>query len=70
LGLRETKYKVTGGDSTTRSFVICLTKCNSGDNIKKDEVDSAFGMFGSEEWRIQVFGGETWGKETTWKTQA
>jgi hypothetical protein len=68
LGLRETRYKGTGEDSITRSFMICLTKCNSGDNIKKDEVDRAFGIFGSEEWCIKGFGGETWGKETTWKT--
>ena len=28
-------------------------------------------MYGGEERRIQQgFGGETWGKETTWKTQA
>jgi hypothetical protein len=25
---------------------------------------------GGEEKREQGFGGETWGKETTWKTQA
>jgi hypothetical protein len=28
------------------------------------------GMYGGEEKYIQSFGGETWGKETTWKTQA
>jgi hypothetical protein len=30
--------------------MICLlTKCNSGDHIKKDEVDRAFGMYVFEE---------------------
>jgi len=42
--------------------MICLTNCNSGDHIKRDEVDRAFGMFGSQEWCIQGFGGETWGE--------
>jgi len=26
--------------------------------------------YGGEEMRTQDFGGETWGKETTWETQA
>ena len=26
--------------------------------------------YGEDERRMQGFGGETWGKETTWKTQA
>ena len=26
--------------------------------------------YGAEDRGIQGFGGETWGKETTWKTQA
>jgi len=29
-----------------------------------------YSMYGGEERCIQDFGGETWGKETTWKTQA
>jgi hypothetical protein len=29
-----------------------------------------FDMYGEEERCIQVFSGETWWKETTWKTQA
>ena len=39
--------------------MVSLTKCNSVDHIKKDEVNRAFGMFGSEEWCIQGFDGET-----------
>jgi len=27
-------------------------------------------IYGREEWCIQGFSGETWGKETTWKTRA
>ena len=30
----------------------------------------ACSMYGGGEKCIQGFGGETWGKETTWKTQA
>ena len=32
-------------------------------------MDGACSAYGGEESRIQVFGGETWGKETTWETQ-
>ena len=30
----------------------------------------AFSAYGGEERRMQCFGGETWGKETTGKNQA
>jgi len=30
----------------------------------------ACSAYGGEERRMQGFGGETWGKETTWETQA
>jgi hypothetical protein len=30
----------------------------------------ACSTYGGEERRIQSFGGETWGQETTWKTHA
>jgi hypothetical protein len=32
-------------------------------------MDGACSACGGLEGRIQGFGGETWGKETTWKTQ-
>jgi len=41
-----------------------------GDQIKKNEMGGACSTYGEEERCIQDLGGETWGKETTWKTQA
>ena len=40
-----------------------------GDEIEKIEMGVACGVCGGGERRIQGFGGETWGKESTWKTQ-
>ena len=40
----------------------------SGDKVEKIELGGACSTYGGEERRIQGFGGETWGKETTWKT--
>jgi hypothetical protein len=42
----------------------------SGDQIEKNEKDGTCSAYGEEERRIQDFGGETIGKETTWETQA
>ena len=42
----------------------------SGDKIAKNEMGGTCSAFGIEERRIQGFGGETCGKETTWGTQA
>jgi hypothetical protein len=33
-------------------------------------VDVACSAYGGGEWRVQGFGGETWGKETTGEIQA
>ena len=41
-----------------------------GDEIKKNEMGRACSTYGEEERCIQDLGGEAWGKETTWKTQA
>ena len=30
----------------------------------------ACGTYGEDERQMEGFGGETWGKETTWETQA
>ena len=49
--------------------VIRLQYC-SGDKIGKNELREACSAYGGEERCIQSFGGETWGKETTWETQA
>jgi hypothetical protein len=38
--------------------------------VKKTEMDRTCGTYGGEEMCIRGFSGETWGKETTWKTQA
>ena len=46
------------------------TQIYSGDKIQKNEMGVPCSMCGREERCIQGFGGETWGKETAWKTQA
>jgi len=38
--------------------------------IKKNHMDGACSAYGGEESHVQGFGGKTWGKETTGKTQA
>jgi len=42
----------------------------SGDKIEKNEMDRACSAFGEEERRIQGYGGETRGQNTTWETLA
>ena len=49
---------------------MVLTQYNSGDQIGKNEVGGAFSTYMVEERSVQSFGGDTWGKETTWKTHA
>ena len=41
----------------------------AGDQIEKNEMCGACGTYGGEERRVQGFSQETWGEETTWKTQ-
>jgi len=41
-----------------------------GDKIEKNEMGGARSAYGGWERRVQGFGGETWGKETTGETQA
>jgi len=51
--------------------MICLlTKYCLRDKIEKNEMGGACRAYGGEERRIHVFGGSTWGKETTWERQA
>jgi hypothetical protein len=50
--------------------VTLLTKYHSGDQVKKTEMGRTCSTYGGEEMCIQGFSRETWGKETTWKTQA
>jgi len=49
---------------------VFLTQNYSGDKIEKNDMGGACSAYGDEERRIQGFGGETRGKETTWETQA
>jgi hypothetical protein len=49
---------------------VLRTKYYLGDRIKKNEMGGACGTYGGEERCIQGYAGETWGKETIWKTQA
>jgi hypothetical protein len=43
------------------------TKYCVGEEMKRNEKDGAYSTYGAEERYIQGFGGETAGKETTWK---
>jgi len=50
--------------------MICtVSQISSGDQIEKNEMGLPCCMYGVEERWIQVSGGETWGKETTFKTR-
>jgi len=51
-------------------WYVLLTQYCSGDHIEKNEMGGACSAYGGEDRRIRGFGGDTWGKETTWKTQA
>jgi hypothetical protein len=41
-----------------------------GNQIEKNEMGAARSTYGGKERCIQDFGGDTWGKATTWETQA
>jgi hypothetical protein len=54
-----------------RRWIICTPQpIMSSDKIEKNELGGACSAYGGEERRIQGFGRESWGKESTWKTQA
>ena len=46
-----------------------LTEYYLGDQIEKNEMGTACSTKGGEKRCIQDFDGETWRKETTWKSQ-
>ena len=51
--------------------MICTPhKYYSGDQMKKNEMGGVRSTYEGEERYVQGFGGETQGKQTTWKTQA
>jgi hypothetical protein len=41
-----------------------------GHQLKKNDMGGACGTYGGGERFVQDFGGDTWGKEITWKTLA
>ena len=73
-------YYLTSNDSVTVqirytgiiSDIVPELYCsaNSSDHINKNEMGGACVKYEGQERCIQIFGGETWEKETTWKTQA
>ena len=49
---------------------MLLTKYISGDEMEKNEKGGACSAYGGEERGVQCFGGETWGRDTTWENQS
>ena len=62
--------EVTGMEKITQRGALwpVLHTKYSGDRIRKNEVDRACSAYGVEKRGTPGFGGETSGKETTWKT--
>ena len=52
------------GDGIKIRFVLLIQYC-SGDKIEKNEIGGTCSAYGGGERRVQDFGGETAGKETT-----
>jgi hypothetical protein len=70
-------HPITHHSENVRSHYVYRTKklkplsntISSGDKIE-NMMGGACSKYGEEQRRIQGFGGEAWGKETTWKSQA
>ena len=64
FNLRARKKKEAGENCIIRSlFIVFLSKYNSGDQIKEDEMGGACGTYGGDEKCIQGFGEEAWREE-------
>ena len=50
--------------------IVLLTQSFASNKIKENEMGGGCGLYGGGERRVQGFGGETRGKETTGETQA
>jgi hypothetical protein len=62
-----------GVEKTTKRgslWFALITKYFSGDQIEKNEMGGAGSTYGREAMCVMGFDGETWGRESTWKTQA
>jgi len=66
-----TAWLGSGENYMMRSLMICTFRPNIVRMIKSRRIrwEGHVACTGGEERRIQGFGKETWGKETTWKTQ-
>jgi hypothetical protein len=54
--------------SQDREIRVDYTQYCAGVQIEKYKIGEACSTYGIEERCTQGFGGESWGKETTWKT--
>jgi len=63
-------YSRVGGCQFIIFLVLNYIIHRRGDQVEKNERSGACSRYGVEERWIQGSGGETWEKETTWKTQA
>ena len=50
-------------------MIFLIAKYDSGDQMKKNEMNVPCGTCGRQDRCIQEFGGETYCKEATWKSR-
>ena len=68
---RGMRWRWSGEDYMTRSFILCTRhQISFGWSNQEDWDGQDMWHEWGEEQCIQGFNGETWGKETTWMTQA
>jgi hypothetical protein len=71
FGPKRDEVRGNGENYIMRSFMISTAHPKFLlHKIGNHEMGGACSKYRGEERCIQVFGGETWGKETTWKTRA